>query len=53
MVNIVYLYVYIYRYGIIYNILISEKENEIDQIFKGGVYDVMYFFLNYICKLYV
>lgn len=30
MVNIVYLYVNIYRYGIIYNILISEKENKID-----------------------
>lgn len=55
MANTVHLHVYtsIHRYGITYNILISEKENEIDQISKGGVHDVTYFPSKYTCKPYV
>lgn len=53
MANTVHLHVYIHRYGITYSILISEKENEIDQISKGGVHDVTYFPSKYTCKPYV
>lgn len=52
MANTVHLHVYIHRYGITYSILISEKENEIDQISKGGVHDVTYFPSKYTCKPY-
>lgn len=53
MANTVHLHVYIHRYGITYNLLISMKENEIDQISKGGVHDVTYFPSKYTCKPYV